>query len=94
MPLFAVTYGYTTDTDALDRLRPEHRAFLAEQAGLLISGPTDDGGALLIFEAKTAADVEEILDEDPFYAEGLVAERSIVGWNPVLGPWRDDVGLS
>jgi uncharacterized protein YciI len=93
MAIYAVTYVYSTDTDALDRLRPEHRAFLDENDGLLLSGPTDDNGALLIWEAKSAAEVEEVLDEDPFWNADLITERSVVGWNPVLGPWRDSLDL-
>ena len=93
MAIYAVTYVYATDTDALDRLRPEHRTFLSATDGLLLSGPTDDNGALLIWEAKSVAEVEEVLDEDPFWTADLITERSVVGWNPVLGPWRDSVAL-
>ncbi|MDH2414280.1 YciI family protein [Nocardioides sp. CER19] len=93
MATFAVTYVYSPDTEALDRLRPEHRAFLAAQDGLQLSGPTDDNGALLIFEAKSAAEIEELLDDDPFWNADLITERSVVGWNPVLGSWRDSLDL-
>lgn len=93
MAIFAVTYVYAPDTEALDRLRPEHRGFLADQDGLLLSGPTDDNGALLIWEGRSAADVEEILDDDPFWTAGLISERAVVGWNPVLGPWRESLDL-
>jgi uncharacterized protein YciI len=93
MPIFAVTYVYTTDTETRDRLRPEHRTFLAETDGLLLSGPTDDNGALLIWEAASVSAVEEALDEDPFWTADLVSERSVVGWDPVLGPWRESLDL-
>jgi len=94
MPIFAVTYGYAKDTAALDRVRPEHRAFLGALDGLLLSGPTDDDGALLVFDAASAAEVEELLDDDPFFVEGLVVERSIVEWSIVLGSWREELGLA
>jgi uncharacterized protein YciI len=93
MPIYAVTYVYTPDTEARDRLRPEHRSFLSETDGLLLSGPTDDNGALLIWEAKSVADVEEVLDEDPFWTADLISERSVVGWEPGLGPWRESLDL-
>ena len=93
MPIYAVTYVYTTDTEARDRLRPEHRAFLAGNDGLLLSGPTDDNGALLIWEAKSVAEVEEVLDEDPFWTADLISERAVVAWDPVLGPWRESLDL-
>ncbi|WP_300681510.1 YciI family protein [Nocardioides sp.] len=93
MPIYAVTYGYSpTEAAGRDRVRPDHRAFLAEQDGLLLSGPTDDG-ALLLFEAKSAVELEDLLDEDPFWTEHLVAERTIVEWKPVTGPWRDTLNL-
>jgi uncharacterized protein YciI len=93
MPTFAVSYVYSTDTDALDRLRPEHRAFLAAQDGLLLSGPTDDNGALLIWSGASADEVEEVLEDDPFWNAGLISERTVLGWNPVLGPWRESLDL-
>ena len=93
MPTFAVTYVYLPDTESLDRLRPDHRAFLADQDGLLLSGPTDDNGALLIWEGKSVAEIEEVLDDDPFWTAGLITERAVVGWNPVLGPWRESLDL-
>jgi uncharacterized protein len=93
MPIYAVTYGYHAGSDAArDQARPTHRAFLAEQDELLLSGPTDEG-ALLIFEAKSAAELEELLDEDPFWTHDLVAERMIVEWKPATGPWREQLGL-
>lgn len=91
--IFAVTYVYENDTDTLDQLRPEHRTFLAGQDGLLLSGSTQDNGALLIWEARNATEVEEALDEDPFWTAGLISERNVVGWSPVLGPWREPLGL-
>ncbi len=93
MPRFVATYTYTPDTAARDAVRPAHRDYLGGLDELLLSGPTDDEGALLIFDAKSAAELEEVLDEDPFYVEDLVVERSIVEWTPVLGPWRDPLGL-
>jgi uncharacterized protein len=93
MAIFAVTYVYTSDTDTRDQLRPEHRAFLSAQDGLLLSGPTDDDGALLVWEAKSAAEIEEILDDDPFWTAGLISERAVVGWTPVLGPWRESLDI-
>ena len=85
MQHFVVTYEYSQDTEKRDALRAGHRAFLADQAQLLISGPTDDDGAVLVFRAQDAAEVGALLDQDPFTIEGVVASRSIRGWDPVLG---------
>lgn len=91
MSIYAVHYRYTDDTAAKDAHRPEHREFLNRLLGegkLLLSGPyTDaDGGALIILQGEgTAEETLAFLDEDPFRREGLVAERSIRPWNPVIG---------
>jgi len=92
MPIVAVRYTYVDDTDAVAAARPEHREFLAAQAALRMSGPTDDNGALLIFEGEPA-EVEALTDRDPFVRDGLVAERTVVTWNVVLGSWREQLGL-
>ncbi|WP_432483042.1 YciI family protein [Kineococcus esterisolvens] len=86
MPYFVATYAYTPDTTARDEVRPVHREWLAGLGErLVLSGPTDADGAVLVFEADDAAAVEALLDEDPFTTGGIVAERRVVGWNPVLG---------
>ncbi|MCT1460169.1 YciI family protein [Aestuariimicrobium sp. p3-SID1156] len=94
MSFFAVTYTYSDDVDARDRLRPEHRAHLASLADsgeLYASGPcpgTTPASALLIFRVDSAEKVEELLDADPFQKNGIVAQRSIVEWDPVIGQIR------
>lgn len=88
MAYFAVHYTYSSDTDELDRIRPEHRAFLGSLEQLVASGPyvgTQPGRALLLFRADSAEDVEQLLDGDPFRKAGLVADREVFPWNPVIG---------
>ena len=92
MTVYAVHYTYDDRTSRRDEVRPEHRAFLAgllDDGSLLASGPWVDGvpGALLLLSADSPATVERLLDADPFAREGLVAERTLREWNPVLGPW-------
>ncbi|UDY23899.1 YciI family protein [Nocardioides sp. Kera G14] len=93
MPIFAVTYVYENNPEGLAELRPTHRDFLISQDGLLLSGPTDDNGALLLWEGKDAGEVETVLDDDPFWTEGLIVERNIVGFEPKSGPWLEPLGL-
>jgi len=88
MAIVAVTYVYNADTETQDRVRPEHRAFLGAQANLLLSGPTDDGNALLVFEGDVAG-VEATLDQDPFKAAGVIESRTVATWNVVLGSKKD-----
>ncbi|MEH0108796.1 YciI family protein [Tersicoccus sp. MR15.9] len=88
MALFAVTYRYADDTARLDEHRPRHRAFLRglhEQGRLRLSGPTENGAALIVMEADTAEAVEADLDQDPFKLEGLIAERTVQPWTIVIG---------
>ena len=93
MTVFAVQYRYDDRTERRDEVRPEHRAYLADQlaAGtLLASGPfADDGapGALLVLSAGSPDEVAAVLDADPFVREGLVADREIREWTQVFGPW-------
>jgi uncharacterized protein YciI len=92
MGTFAVTYAYTANSSAgRDEHRPHHVEFLQEQfdVGTLVKsgpfGPEEAPGALLIIEADSKAAVEALMDQDPFYRNGLVAQRSIRQWNIVFG---------
>ncbi|MFV0285020.1 MULTISPECIES: YciI family protein [Demequina] len=84
-----IEYVYDDRADERDRLRPEHRAHLAalaEQGSMPAYGRFDDegaAGALLIGRAETLDEVEAMLDTDPFYVAGLVAERRIRRWPAV-----------
>jgi uncharacterized protein len=92
LSLFAVFYTYAEGSDdKRDEHRPVHRAFLRElhEAGKLkVCGPWGQGetpGGMLIFEGESAAEIGELLDADPFYEVGVVAERSIKPWEIVIG---------
>jgi len=82
---FIATYAYSDDLDKRDAFRGPHRAWLADQTELLVSGPTDDDGAVLVFRAESAAAVGALLDQDPFTIEGVVTSRTIRAWDPVVG---------
>ena len=92
MGTFAVTYAYAANSSAgRDEHRPRHVEFLQEQfdGGRLLKsgpfGPDEDPGALLIIEAGSKADVEALMNQDPFYLNGLVEQRTIRQWNIVFG---------
>ncbi|SDQ52958.1 YciI family protein [Quadrisphaera sp. DSM 44207] len=91
MPHFVATYAYTDDTAGRDAARPSHREFLASLEQLVLSGPTDANGAVLVFRAGSAAEVEELLEQDPFVRAGFVAERTVVGWTVVSGRAKDRI---
>lgn len=86
MAIFAVLYRYSDDVAARDAHRPEHREFLSRCEGLLLSGPlTEPAGALLLVAADSAQQVQQRLDADPFRREGVIAEREVRAYDPVLG---------
>jgi uncharacterized protein YciI len=91
MTIVAVTYRYTDDVAARDRILPEHRRYLrglADQGLLLVAGPYRLGeprGALLLFRADKAQ-VNALIEKDPFTAGGVLASTEIVAWEPVIGP--------
>jgi uncharacterized protein len=94
MSLFAVIYRYVDDAATLDEHRPRHRDHLRslyEAGHLVISGPLAEGGgpgALLIFRADAAEQVEGWLEDDPFRVLELIVEREIRAWNPAFGADR------
>lgn len=97
MSLFVVHYTYSDDTGAREEHRPAHREFLgalAQEGVVLLSGPYAEveeapDAALLLLRGQSAAEVVELLREDPFQQQGLVEEVSVREWAPVLGAWYD-----
>jgi uncharacterized protein len=97
MPIHAVTYVYADRPADLDAARPDHRAFLRSlhaDGTLLASGPlpaTADApaGALIVLDVDSPAAVATVLDADPFAHAGLVANRTVRPWSPVIGDWAD-----
>lgn len=86
MTLYAVTYRYVDNPELIAEHRPVHREYIATllgDGGLIASGRTEGGdtpSALLIFEAHSVADVERVLDLDPFWTLGLIDSREILEW--------------
>jgi uncharacterized protein YciI len=82
---FIATYAYSDDLDKRAAFPAPHRTWLADQTELLVSGPTDDDGAVLIFRAESADEVSALLDQDPFTVEGVVTARTVRARDPVVG---------
>ena len=78
---------YIDDQDAIARIRPTHRAYLADllaQGKLAAAGPfTDGAGALFIYEAASADVAEELAAKDPYTVGGVIAEHTIEPWQLV-----------
>lgn len=96
MSFYAVHYAYSSDSAALDELRPKHREFLrslADSGSLRASGPYvgREPAALLLFRAESAQAVRDLLAGDPFQGAGLVERTEVSEWNPVIGVFADEV---
>ncbi len=96
MPFYAVHYAYSSDSAALDAVRPTHRTYLAslvDGGALRASGPYvgTDPSALLLFVADSKETVRTLLDQDPFQVAGLVERTEITEWNPIIGAFAHEV---
>lgn len=83
--MFLLLSRYLKPVEEIDRVLPEHRAFLDrhyEAGDFLVSGPLEPrtGGVIVTF-SMTREHVESILAHDPFVREG-VSEYEIVEFKP------------
>jgi uncharacterized protein len=85
---FAAIASYTTDASIIAEARPAHREYLTglmQQGKLVISGPfSDDSGGLLVYEAETPEQVEQLIAADPFAISGVFVSWEIRTWNVVF----------
>jgi uncharacterized protein len=85
---FAAVIEYAQDKAKIAEVRPVHRQYLAslkERGQLAVSGPfTDDSGALIVYEAATREEAEQLLQNDPFNQNGIFVRYQLRPWNPVI----------
>ena len=85
---YAAVIEYLQDKAKIAEVRPVHRQYLAglrDSGRLAISGPfTDDSGALIVYEAASAEEAEQILQGDPFYQHGIFLRYQLRPWNVVM----------
>jgi uncharacterized protein YciI len=85
---YAAIFSYPNDADLVQRVRPEHRAYLRgvqERGQLVTAGPfTDGSGALIIYEAESEEAVRRLIEEDPFRREGIFLNYTLRPWNQVF----------
>jgi len=87
---FALLYDVVADyPKARQPFRADHLA-LAErfrkEGKLLLGGAFDPpDGALLVFKAGSAAEVEAFVREDPYVANGVVTAWRVRPWTVVVG---------
>ncbi len=89
MAWFLVEITYVQEK--MPDVRPRHREFLsrlAEEGRVAVAGPLGDGtGGVTLYQADDEAHLKETIDQDPYFLEGVVAERSIREFKPVIGAW-------
>ena len=92
MAWFLVEIVYVQEK--MPEVRPRHRDFLralAEQGRVAVAGPLGDGtGGISLYQAEDEAALKEIIDQDPYYLEGVAAQRTVREFKPVLGAWVPD----
>ncbi|MBD1387829.1 GTP cyclohydrolase [Neiella sp. HB171785] len=75
--MFIVSITYCKPLEEVDRLIPQHIAFLDEQYRLghfQLSGRKEPRtGGVILATVKGKADLEQILAQDPFYREQLAS---------------------
>ena len=89
MPYFALFYD-TVDNFVEQRLpyRQAHLGMIVaaySDGRLALAGALKPSGALLIFRAERAADVEAFVTSDPYVTNGLVTGWRIQEWAVVVG---------
>ncbi|NIH86514.1 YciI family protein [Amycolatopsis granulosa] len=72
-------------------VRPRHREYLkklADKGTVAVAGPfTDDTGGAYLMQAANADTLQELLDADPYIAEGALESYTVREINPTLGAW-------
>lgn len=85
---FAAIIEYIQDKEKIQSVRPTHRQYLSDllaRGQLAVSGPfTDDSGALIVYEADSSEQAEQLLQGDPFHQNGIFVRYTIRPWNPVM----------
>ena len=83
---YAAIIEYIQDRDKIQQIRPAHREYLKSllaQGKLVAAGPfTDDSGALIIYEANSPEEAEQLLQGDPFHQSGIFLRYALRGPSP------------
>lgn len=92
MKYFVVRYVHTEFTGWKKYLfaHLEYLKDLIREGSLLMSGPLQDSKegekeAILIFKAEDREALQRLIEGDPYWKEGLVADHVIREWNPMFG---------
>jgi len=96
MPYFTADVRYTGDRELLLATRPRHREYLralAERGTVVAAGPwSDDLGGFTVYQVADQTELDQVLADDPYTVEGVVAQRTVREWRPLLGGWLPAAG--
>ena len=85
---YAAIIEYLNDPEKVQSIRPAHRQYLTqlrERGQLVAAGPFTDGtGALIVYEAASADEAEQLIHGDPFHKNGIFLKYVLRPWNPVM----------
>lgn len=92
MKHFIVRYEHTDFEGWQKHLLP-HVQYIQEsiqEGTLLMSGPLEDSPedlkeAVLVFKAESREALQELIEKDPYWTEGLVSNYVVREWKPMFG---------
>ena len=95
MKYFVVKYLHT-DMEGWKKHVNGHIEYLEEmirKGKIIVSGPVQDSKinekeAILIFYCKDRTALHHLIEEDPYWYEGLVADYTINEWDPMFGSFQ------
>ncbi|HWD04683.1 MAG TPA: YciI family protein [Amycolatopsis sp.] len=89
MAWYLVEIRYVTGKVA--DVRPRHREWLNQRSAegsVVVAGPfADDSGGLVLWQAEDETALKQVIDQDPYQLEGVIAERTVREYKPVIGAW-------
>lgn len=92
MGFYVIEYRYPSDLKNLvEDFRPAHRTYmraLEKEGRLVASGFLSDAsfeGGMVILRADSAHDANALVENDPFYLNGLMEDLKVRRWTPTLG---------
>ncbi|HEY9087327.1 MAG TPA: YciI family protein [Anaerolineaceae bacterium] len=87
MKHFIINIIYRAEMDEINRVLPQHRAFLRggyERGLLLCSGPQNPRtGGIIVARAESLDAIQDFFQQDPYLLQG-VAEHQFIEFEPVL----------
>jgi len=89
MACFTVETTYVDDPGKLADARPRHREYLrrlVDEGRVAAAGPwADDSAGFAIYQVADRAELDQLLEVDPYTVEGVATARTVHEWKIVLG---------